>query len=70
MLLWAYDPLAFNGQGRAAIAIDNPDEAENIAIVVPGAGSSVAGGWLRGGHDAAINLYDQSVRPVPMRPRR
>ena len=28
---------------------------------MPGAGSSVAGGWLRGGHDAAINLYDQSV---------
>ena len=48
VLLWAYDPLAFNGQGRAAIAIDNPDEAENIAVVVPGAGSSVAGGWLRG----------------------
>jgi Alpha/beta hydrolase len=65
VLLWAYDPLAFSGQGRAAIAIVDPDEAENIAVVVPGAGSSVAGGWLRGGHDAAINLYDQSVAARP-----
>ena len=69
-MLWAYDPLAFNGQGRAAIAIDNPDEAENIAVVVPGAGSSVAGGWLCGGHDAAINLYDRSVAARPDGPRR
>src|SRR4029077_5912792 len=50
VMLWAYEPLAFNGQGRAAIAIGNPDEAEDIAVVVPGAGSSVAGGWLSSGH--------------------
>jgi hypothetical protein len=56
VMLWAYEPLAFNGQGRAAIAIGNPDEVENIAVIAPGAGSSVASGWLRGGHDAAINL--------------
>ena len=59
VMLWAYEPLAFNGQGRAAIAIGNPDEAENIAVVVPGAGSSVARGWLSSGHNAAINLYDR-----------
>ena len=64
-MLWAYDPLAFIGQGRAAIAIGNPDEAENIAVIVPGAGSSVARGWLRAGHDAAINLYDQSFVAHP-----
>jgi Alpha/beta hydrolase len=65
VMLWAYDPLAFNGQGRAAIAIGNPDYADNIAVVVPGAGSSVAGGWLHGGHNAAINLYDQSLATYP-----
>jgi hypothetical protein len=65
VMLWAYEPLAFNGQGGAAIAIGNPDEAEDIAVVVPGAGSSVAGGWLSGGHNAAINLYDRSVAAQP-----
>ena len=64
-MLWAYEPLAFNGQGRAAIAIGNPDEAEDIAVVVPGAGSSVAGGWLSSGHNAAINLYDRSAAAQP-----
>ena len=65
VMLWAYDPLAFDGQGRAAIAIGNPDRAEDIAVVVPGAGSSVASGWLHGGHNDAINLYDQSKAAYP-----
>ena len=65
VLLWAYDPLAFDGQGRAAIAIGDPDHAEDIAVVVPGAGSSVANGWLAGGHDGAINVYDQSLAGYP-----
>jgi Alpha/beta hydrolase len=65
VMLWAYEPSAFSGQGRAAIAIGDPDEAQNIAVIVPGAGSSVARGWLRGGHDAAINLYDQAVAARP-----
>lgn len=65
VMLWAYDPLAFNGQGRAAIAIGNPDEAEDIAVIVPGAGSSVATGWLHGGHNDAINLYDQAKAAYP-----
>lgn len=58
-LLWAYDPLAFKGRGRAAIAIGNPDYARNTAVIVPGNGSSVAQGWMSG-HQDAINLYDQS----------
>ena len=57
VLLWAYDPLAFNGQGKAAVAIGNPDKAQNTAVVVPGTGSSVKDGWLAG--DDATNLYDQ-----------
>ena len=65
VLLWAYDPLAFDGQGRAAIAIGDPDHAEDIAVIVPGAGNHVASGWLHGGHNDAINVYDQSKVAYP-----
>jgi len=65
VLLWAYDPLAFNGKGSAAIAIGDPDHAQDIAVIVPGAGSSVASGWLAGGHNDAINVYDQSMAAYP-----
>lgn len=64
VMLWAYDPLAFNGQGKAAIAIGNPDYARNTAVIVPGTGSSVAQGWMIG-HDDAINLYNQSLAADP-----
>jgi uncharacterized protein YukE len=60
VMLWGYQPLADNGQGRAAIAIGNPDTAENTAVIVPGTGSSVRDGWLADGHNDAINLYEQS----------
>jgi hypothetical protein len=60
VMLWAYDPLAFNGLGKAAIAIGNPDHARNTALLVPGNGSSVAQGWMTE-HVDAINLYDQSL---------
>jgi hypothetical protein len=62
VMLWAYDPLAFNGKGRAAIAIGNLDKSRNTAIIVPGTNSSVKGGWLFDGHNDAINLYDQSSK--------
>lgn len=62
IMLWAYDPLAFNGKGRAAIAIGNPDKARNTAVVVPGTNSSVRGGWMSDGTDDAINLYQQAAR--------
>ncbi|ETW26798.1 alpha/beta hydrolase [Mycobacterium gastri] len=64
VMLWAYDPLAFNGWGRAAIAIGNPDYVRNTAVIVPGTGSSVAQGWMSG-HQDAINLYDQSLAADP-----
>ncbi|OMC57164.1 hypothetical protein A5747_05105 [Mycobacterium sp. IS-836] len=64
VMLWAYDPLAFNGWGRAAIAIGNPDYARNTAIIVPGTGSSVQQGWMSG-HQDATNLYDQSLAADP-----
>jgi len=63
--LCAYDPLAFGGEGRAAIAIGNPDTAKNTAVIVPGASSSVHGGWLCDGHNDAINLYAQANAADP-----
>lgn len=65
VMLWGYQPLADNGQGRAAIAIGNPDTARNTAVIVPGTGSSVRDGWLADGHNDAINLYDQSKLADP-----
>ena len=65
VMLWAYDPLAFNGKGRAAIAIGNPDKTQNTAVVVPGTNSSMKGGWLCDGQNDAINLYDQSLKADP-----
>lgn len=35
VMLGADDPLAFNGKGRAAIAIGNPDRTQNAAVIVP-----------------------------------
>ncbi|MDT7756930.1 MAG: hypothetical protein QOH27_2828, partial [Mycobacterium sp.] len=63
VMLWAYYPLAFNGQGKAAIAIGNPDTATDTAVVVPGTGSSVAQGWMAS--DDATHLYDQMVLANP-----
>ncbi|WP_343571956.1 alpha/beta hydrolase [Mycobacterium sp.] len=67
-MLWAYDPTAFNGRGKAAIAIGNPDTSPNTAVIVPGTGSSVKDGWLSDGHNDARNLYDQSQRADPSHP--
>ncbi|OBH26754.1 hypothetical protein A5692_26425 [Mycobacterium sp. E342] len=66
--LFAYDPTAFGGKGRAAIAIGNPDTAKNTAVIVPGTSSSVKGGWLHDGHNDAINLFEQSNAADPNNP--
>ncbi|MEB4209203.1 alpha/beta hydrolase [Mycobacterium sp. 94-17] len=65
VMLWAYEPLAFNGKGRAAIAIGNPDRSRNTAVIVPGTNSSVRGGWMSDGPDDAINLYGQAMKADP-----
>ncbi|MET0995697.1 MAG: alpha/beta hydrolase, partial [Mycobacterium sp.] len=56
--LQVYEPEKFGGQGRAAIAIGNPDTADNTAVVVPGTSHSVTEGWLRS--DDAINVFNET----------
>ena len=65
VMLWKYEPLADSGEGRAAIAIGNPDFADNTTVIVPGTSSSVAGGWLSDGHNDAMNLWDQANAADP-----
>jgi hypothetical protein len=65
VMLWKYQPLADNGEGRAAVAIGNPDYADNTSVIVPGTSSSVAGGWLSDGHNDAMNLWDQANAADP-----
>jgi hypothetical protein len=65
VMLWKYQPTEDNGQGRAAIAIGDPDYADDISVVVPGTGSSVQSGWLSDGHNDAINLWEQSNAADP-----
>ncbi|MDN4516404.1 alpha/beta hydrolase [Mycolicibacterium austroafricanum] len=67
-MLWAYDPQAFDGKGRAAVSIGNPDRASNTAVIVPGTSASVRDGWLSDGHNDAIHLYGQSLKAAPADP--
>ena len=59
VLLYLYKPREFGGQGRAAIAIGDPDSADHTAVMVPGTGNSVANGWLVN-NDDATNLYAET----------
>lgn len=69
--LYAYEPVAFGGKGRAAIAIGNPDTAANTAVVVPGASQSVRAsdgsdkGWFAVQTSQARNLYEESNAADP-----
>lgn len=65
--LQVYEPEAFSGDGRAAIAIGDPDHAATTAVVVPGTGNSVENGWLA--KDDAINLYNEMADADPTRSR-
>ncbi|MFL0275108.1 DUF4226 domain-containing protein [Mycobacterium sp. SMC-19] len=64
-LLLTYEPAAFGGRGRAAIAIGDPDVADNITILVPGAHSSVRDGYLS--HPDGRNVYHEVVGSDPGR---
>ncbi|WP_227999911.1 alpha/beta hydrolase [Mycolicibacterium sp. P1-5] len=61
--LQVYQPTKFDGQGRAAIAIGNPDKAANTTVVVPGTSHSVTEGWLSA--DDATNLYIEAKAADP-----
>lgn len=63
--LQVYQPTKFDGQGRAAIAIGNPDTAANTTVVVPGTSHSVTEGWLSA--DDATNLYIEAKAADPTR---
>jgi hypothetical protein len=63
VFLQTYDPEAFDGRGREAIAIGNPDKADNTTVLVPGTGSSVRDGYLS--HTDGRNLYNEAQRADP-----
>ncbi|MDH6194384.1 pimeloyl-ACP methyl ester carboxylesterase/uncharacterized protein YukE [Mycobacterium frederiksbergense] len=58
MYLYVYEPDGLGGEGRAAIAIGNPDTADNTTVVVPGTSHSVKEGWLSS--DDAANIYNET----------
>ncbi|MGH3542504.1 MAG: alpha/beta hydrolase [Mycobacterium sp.] len=60
VFLHTYDPEAFDGRGREAIAIGNPDTAANTTVLVPGTGSSVRDGYLS--HRDGLELYKEAQR--------
>lgn len=57
--LQVYEPDKFGGAGRAAIAIGDPDHADNTTVVVPGTSHSVAEGWLS--QSDAKDVYNETV---------
>ncbi|WP_246182902.1 alpha/beta hydrolase [Mycolicibacterium grossiae] len=64
--LQVYEPEKFGGDGRAAVAIGDPDHAPNTAVVVPGTGNDVGSGWL--GSDNATDLYIEAKAADPNNP--
>jgi uncharacterized protein YukE len=56
--LYIYDPTAFGGDGRVAIAAGDLDVADNVAVVVPGFGTDMGSAEYQGGR--AIDLYTEA----------
>lgn len=54
--LYIYQPYAFDGDGRLAIATGNLDSADHVAVMVPGMGSNVQD--MSAGR--SLNVYDES----------
>ena len=61
--LYTYDPSAFGGDGRVAIAAGDPDSADNVAVVVPGFGTDMGSAEHQG--TRAIDLYTDARRLDP-----
>lgn len=64
VFLHTYEPEAFGGQGRAALAIGNPDEADNTTVVVPGTGNSVRDRYFSERPDG-LNVYRETQSAAP-----
>lgn len=56
--LYMYDPSAFDGDGRIALSIGDPDTADNVALQVPGFGTD--GGSAAYLTERAYNIYSAS----------
>ena len=54
--LYIYEPYAFDGDGRIAISTGNLDEANHVAVLVPGMGSRAESM----GSGRSFNVYDES----------
>ena len=63
IFLHTYQPDAFGDQGRAAIAIGNPDEADNTTVLVPGTGNSVRDGCFE--RPDGLNVYNETQSAAP-----
>ncbi|MEJ7795519.1 MAG: alpha/beta hydrolase [Nocardioides sp.] len=56
--IYIYDPAAFNGDGRIAIAAGNLDTADNVAVTVPGFGTDSGSAPLMA--DRAMTIYEST----------
>ncbi|MBS9534210.1 alpha/beta fold hydrolase [Mycobacterium sp. M1] len=61
--LLKYDPEAFGGKGSAAIAIGNPDTADNTTVKVSGLTTSVRAGSMD--NPDPVNLYNETSLADP-----
>ncbi|MGW8953887.1 alpha/beta hydrolase [Streptomyces sp. NPDC055709] len=57
--LWAYDPKSFNGAGRAALVIGDLENADFVAVLVPGTGNNLS--WLPNRAENTCDLYKQCL---------
>ncbi len=56
--LYAYDPHAFGGDGKAVVSVGDLDTAQNVAWIVPGMGSDIS--KTSGNVQNAADLYKQA----------
>ncbi|TJZ76093.1 hypothetical protein FCG67_18990 [Rhodococcus oryzae] len=56
--------MGIDGDGRAAIALGNPDLADNVATFVPGTGSHLTG--IGGDIDRSARMLDAAIRADPL----
>ncbi|MEU1284533.1 alpha/beta hydrolase [Kitasatospora sp. NPDC005856] len=59
LFLLSYDSKSYGGDGKAVIAMGNPDTADHTAVLVPGTGTTVAG---TGGQLERINSMQEAAK--------